>query len=295
MTTFKNLSEKYIKYSDANMDTKLGYQRILNKYWLPIFTNKRIDKITYDMIMESILGCSFDKNKTLNNCLTPLRGVFNLAYNLGYINKNPMDLIKNKKIQLDLPDPFTKNEMDSLLLWLNQNMLDTEELYYWYYLFMFWSGLRPSEMFALRWSDVDLNKKSIYVHRSRVRGVEKNVTKTYVARWVYLNNMSYQAVVNLQKFHNQYVVICPNTNAPFYNDKPPRIRLQRAMSALNIRLRPAYNTRHTYATLMLMSGINPVFVANQLGHSLPMLMKRYARWLNNEQDLLEMSKLNKIQ
>lgn len=44
--------------------------------------------------------------------------------------------------------------------------------------------------------------------------------------------------------------------------------------------------------MMLMSGLNPAFVANQLGHSLPMLMKRYARWINNKQDILEMAKLN---
>ena len=43
------------------------------------------------------------------------------------------------------------------------------------------------------------------------------------------------------------------------------------MRATGIRQRPAYNTRHTYATVMLMSGLNPSFVANQLGHSLPML------------------------
>lgn len=40
-----------------------------------------------------------------------------------------------------------------------------------------------------------------------------------------------------------------------------------------------------------MSGLTPAFVASQLGHSLPTLMKRYARWINNDKDLIEMSKL----
>ena len=70
------------------------------------------------------------------------------------------------------------------------------------------------------------------------------------------------------------------------------MRLQEAMRATGIRYRPAYNTRHTYATIMLMSGLNVAFVASQLGHSLPMMMKRYARWINNEKDLIEMSKLD---
>ena len=37
-----------------------------------------------------------------------------------------------------------------------------------------------------------------------------------------------------------------------------------ALNALNIRERRQYDTRHTYATLCLMPGMNPAFIANQL-------------------------------
>lgn len=76
-----------------------------------------------------------------------------------------MVYIQNKKIQNDLPDPFSKEEMTAVLDWLKVNMLGKDELYYWYYLLMFWTGLRPSEAFALHWYDVDLNKGTLYVHR----------------------------------------------------------------------------------------------------------------------------------
>ena len=269
--TFKKLSEKYLRYNEANKDTKLGYQRILNRYWIPDFGNKQIHMITYEDIMDCILDLEIQP-KTLNNYLVPLRGVFDLAIKLRLITDNPMILIQNRKIQVDLPDPFTKDGMNRLLDWLQTNKTDKESLYYWYYLFMFWTGLRPSEAFAL----------------SR----EKSVTKTHVARLVYLNKHSQLAINNLRDYHRDYVLICPATGLPFYNDKPPRIRLQEAMRATRVRYRPAYNTRHTYATMMLMSGLNVAFVASQLGHSLPMMMKRYARWINNEKDLIEMSKLD---
>ncbi len=51
------------------------------------------------------------------------------------------------------------------------------------------------------------------------------------------------------------------------------------LKANGIYYRPAYNTRHTYATICLKNGLNPVlcgFTA-QLGHSLVMLMKRYTK------------------
>jgi len=44
---------------------------------------------------------------------------------------------------------------------------------------------------------------------------------------------------------------------------------------------PPYNCRHTYATICLMSGLNPAFIAQQLGHSVQMLLSTYARWINS--------------
>ena len=53
--TLKKLSEKYLRYNEANKDTKLGYQRILNRYWIPNFGNKQIHMITYEDFMDCIL------------------------------------------------------------------------------------------------------------------------------------------------------------------------------------------------------------------------------------------------
>jgi len=40
-----------------------------------------------------------------------------------------------------------------------------------------------------------------------------------------------------------------------------------------------------------MSGMNPAFIAQQLGHSVQMLLSTYARWLNSSGDWGEMDKL----
>lgn len=64
-----------------------------------------------------------------------------------------------------------------------------------------------------------------------------------------------------------------------------------AHEALKIRYRPPYNCRHTYATICVMSGMNPAFIAQQLGHSVQMLLSTYARWLNSSGDWEEMDKL----
>ncbi|PMW97579.1 hypothetical protein C1X59_22405 [Pseudomonas sp. FW215-R2] len=64
-----------------------------------------------------------------------------------------------------------------------------------------------------------------------------------------------------------------------------------ALERLKVRYRPPYNCRHTYATICVMSGMNPAFIAQQLGHSVQMLLSTYARWLNSSGDRGEMEKL----
>jgi len=63
------------------------------------------------------------------------------------------------------------------------------------------------------------------------------------------------------------------------------------LKRLGIRHRPPYNTRHTYATMMLMAGMGPAFCAKQLGHSVEVFLRTYSKWLEGEQDAIEMQRM----
>jgi integrase len=64
-----------------------------------------------------------------------------------------------------------------------------------------------------------------------------------------------------------------------------------ALKKLGIRYRRPYNMRHTYATVGLMNGVKPGFMAAQLGHSLRMFFTVYAKWISGADDDREMEKL----
>ncbi len=291
---FQEVAQKYLLHCNANQDTKKGYLGTLEKHWMPSLALIPIQNITTDYLRDVIAEREFNTNKTMNNCLVSLRGVFDKAMEMQLIETNPMEAINNKKVQVGLPDPFTREEMTTLLAWLDDNLTNDEYFYYWYFEVAFWTGCRPSELLALRWSDIDYFNELVLINKTRVRGEEKKVTKTHTVREVCLNERSKRAFKEIQKLKlsNDYVMICPETKKPFFNEKPPRIRLVKAMKACQIRHRPAYNARHTYATMLLMDGVNPMFVANQMGHSLQMLMKRYAKWINGDKSKMEMAKLN---
>ena len=68
-----------------------------------------------------------------------------------------------------------------------------------------------------------------------------------------------------------------------------------ALRKLGMRHRRRYDTRHTYATMCLMAGMNPAFIAAQLGHSIQILLSTYARWISSPNNWSELEKLNTLQ
>ena len=112
-----------------------------------------------------------------------------------------------------------------------------------------------------------------------------------------MNDKAKEALYEAKKLTYQFgeqVFRSPRTNEAWLTDKPPRVIFTAALKALGIRHRRTYNTRHTYATQCLMAGMNPAFVANQLGHSVIVLLTTYARWLNGEESDREMDKLKVV-
>lgn len=291
--TFADYAQMYLdNLNSDNVSTRSKYKGILTNHWMPAFALMAVEDITPAIIRQHINELSFNTEKTFNNALIPLRGVFELAFEDEVIDDLPTKRIKNKKFQEEEPDPFTEDEMTKLLGWIKENASDI--MLYWYFEVAFWTGARPSEMIALLWSDVDLEKGTMSITKGRVRGILQNKTKTSKSRLVYLNDNALSAFKNARALNrgDEYVFVKAD-GSHWNHESNMRSVMRSATQATHIRHRPAYNTRHTYATILLMNGINPAFAANQLGHSLLMFTKIYSRWIHGEQSRNEINKLNK--
>src|SRR5262245_65741624 len=56
-----------------------------------------------------------------------------------------------------------------------------------------------------------------------------------------------------------------------------------ALRRAGVRYRKPYQTRHTYASMALMAGESPMWVARQMGHTdWSLTAKRYARWIPSD-------------
>ena len=294
--TYAQYAQEYLyNLTDHKQGTKEKYLSILERIWMPLFAEMPIATISTQMLRSAVNGREWSSAKTRNDALIPLRGAFELAHDDEVIDKNPCDRLKNQKTQEGEPDPFNEIEREKILNWLRDKYISDQPTVYWYFMVAFWTGCRPSEIIALTWRDVDFLNKQIHINKGRVNGVQQETTKTNKARFVDLNDFAFEAFQQLKLLtylRYEHVFICDETGEEFTTQKSLSEKFVTALKTNGIRYRPAYNTRHTYATVCLMNGLNPVYVASQLGHSLVMLMKRYAKWINSSKNKEEIAKIS---
>lgn len=218
--------------------------------------------------------------KTKNNYLSVLNCMFDSAFVNRLIDSRPTDHIANFPYQAPEPDPFTKSEVESVLKYMSNTYNDQVQHYFEFALM---TGIRPSELIALEWSDVDFGRKTITVRRAHVASETKG-TKTGLVRNVLLNDRAL-AVLQRQKQHTfmsgKEIFHNPVTMQAWSDDKQQREKyFAPTLKALGLRGRDAYQCRHTYATLLLTAGVHVGYISKQLGHTtIKTTLDRYARFL----------------
>lgn len=150
---------------------------------------------------------------------------------------------------------------------------------------------------ALTWDKVDFNNQTVRINRAMVDGIVKD-TKSYEVRDVELNSRAI-AALQRQKKHTflkwENIFIDPKERRPLVNDKIVRRPWQRAIKSVGVRYRKPYNTRHTFATLNLMAGANPMWVSRQMGHkNMKMLLENYSRWIDMADKQREKNKIEQL-
>jgi integrase len=153
----------------------------------------------------------------------------------------------------------------------------------------------PSEIIPLSWADIDWNRRTVRVDKGWVDGALKRSTKTNHVRDVHLNDRAL-AALERAKLHSfmrgEQIFLNPVTHQPHGWDSTLRDGYWNpCLKRLGIRRRVPYNTRHTFATVLLMAGVNPAYIAKQLGHAnAKMLFERYAQWIEDAADDRERDK-----
>ena len=148
--------------------------------------------------------------------------------------------------------------------------------------------MRTSELVALNWRDIDFEARQVRVTKAWTRGTDKaKGPKTEAGRrTVKILGPALEALEDQKRFSfgkGQEVFQHPNTCTRWKNDKPIRdLFWVKIIPKAGVRYRNPYQTRHTYASMMLSAGEHPMWVAQQLGHrDWGMIRKVYGRFMKD--------------
>lgn len=292
---FVDYAQLYLdSLNSNNTGTRRKYKGILANKWMPFFASIPIADITPAMVRSVLAQNEFSSTKTANDALTPLRGVFDLAFIDEIIEELPTKRIRNKKIQADEPDPFLPNERLAILDYMQSHWTDDKEIWYLYFVWQFWTGCRPGESLAIEWGDIDITNRLAKVSKTLSSGKVQLSTKTNEIRNIYLNDKILAGLDRLKALtgHQSRLFISLHTDKPWTRPDKLSEKFQEVLPVIGVRVRPAYNCRHTYATTMLNSMVEVSAAAYQMGHDVMTFTKIYAKWINTERMQAEMMKLD---
>jgi integrase len=285
--------DRWLKLLDLKASTKKQYGKRIESFWKAHLKNVPVERVRHSDILEALKKGTWASGKSRNNELSMIRQVFEFARKDGLIKANPCSEIERASYQSPGPDPFSMEEVDLVLADIkthcHEQILNFTQ-------FMFFTGLRTNEGIGLRWADIDFVRGEMKIDGGMVYEEETDSTKTSTARKVKFTSRALEALKR-QKAHTflagGHVFHDPKTGEQWAYQKMTDVRSywSAIFKRTGIRYRRPYNTRHTYATVCLMAGANPAYIAKQLGHSTQMLFRVYADWINGADNDREMQKI----
>jgi integrase len=195
-----------------------------------------------------------------------LRTALKQAVRWGLVARNVTDLVQAPRPVKKAPKFFTKEQLNKFL--------ESVRGHNWYliYLLLIYGGFREGEVLGIHVEDCDMVNRAINVRHSLITlkgGVFITEPKTKTSkRAVTLPKIAYDELKKHldQLDRNQGLIFTTSTVGPI----SPRNFIRHFKKALKDAGLPdirVHDLRHSHASLLLASGVNPKLVQERLGHS----------------------------
>lgn len=261
--------------------TAYGYRGMIENYLKPQLGEIRLQKLTARDIQQYYTWLMDEKGLSPNTVIKHhnlLTNTLNAAERQEYITKNPMRAVSPPKRRQREARFYTPEQLGVLLAKAVGTRLELP-VYICAYL-----GLRRGELCGLRWSDVDLEHKTITIENTRTQAGKKEIekgTKTASStRTLYLPD----TLCDMLKAAKEHQQACRATYKNAYDDNDYVIVMEDGKP-----FRPNYlselfgkfladndlpkivlhELRHTFASLSNQAGIPAYNIGKALGHSIP--------------------------
>jgi site-specific recombinase XerD len=246
-----NKAEQTYKRDKTSMQTLL---RFFRSVYLPKLTPRNIETMKTKRLAEGV------SPRTVNIELRCLTHMLNKAVEWEYIRVSPAKSVKLLTYEKKPPRFLTKEEVTKLL----------KASTHWsrpIFIIMINTGLREGERRRLKFDDVDFENKRIIIRSSKSKNfraipMNKDVEKTL--KWLKGNYIPPHTNELYPRKDNQMeYVICNEEGLPVHSIKNA---LANACRKAGLKGVSPHTLRHTFASHLIMSGVDLRTVQRLLGH-----------------------------
>ena len=280
-TIFEDFLDEWLKSkSNAIKNTTWNlYECVIRNHINPILGKIKLSDISPQKIQTLYIQKERDGvgNRTIRVIYTLLNSSLRNAVRLGAIHTNPTEATTPPKYETPEMQSYSEHEITQLLLAVKGTSL--EAIIY----LAITTGLRQSELLALKWSDIDWDRNTISVQRQLKRKYEYkeyfSSLKTKSGRRTI--SLGINTIDKLRDHHQQQMnekkemgdrwnendLIFPSTIGTPTHQRNLLRKFKTLIEESGLREIRFHDLRHTAASLMLNHGISPLIVAKRLGHS----------------------------
>lgn len=296
--TFQQLYESYFEYRKPKIKVSTEYDLKTNftKHLLPVFGNMKVFEITKRDIF--LWQQKMEKTSFSYSFKEKLRDYLNAIFKYAVYY---YDLPTNPVTQVE---PFERKEQKKeMQVWSKEdfikfiNNVDNYE-YKTFYCFLYLTGCRKGEAYALTWDRIDFDKNTVTINKNLTRKVENQVfaivpTKTYNTRTILMPTSLVDMLLELRNNQNNY----KSTNYVFGGDYPVADNtitrhFYSAIEKAGVKKLHLHCLRHSHASLLISQGESIVMVSKRLGHSsVEQTLNTYSHLMPNEEEKM-VSKLD---
>lgn len=271
--SFKEAYKEYLIFA-SKQQKKQSFECLtqrFNSHILPYFSEIEINNLTRNDIIlwqEKILKFNFSNNYNRNLHFL-LSGFLHYCCNCGYLQYNVASQVGSfkKKYEIDKVDFYTLKEFKHFIKFVDNN------IYKQFFNLMFFTGTRPGEAMALKFSDLSKGyisiNKTISSHGNRDIGTPKTNSSVRKIR------IDKHLERDLLKLHKYYIENYNSSNVDYFIFggikplSPTTINRYKIKACEKAKLRPItlHQFRHSHATLLLHRGILIHEISRRLGHS----------------------------
>lgn len=263
--------------------TTLTYRKRLEAHWNAL-AKLDLRALTLAVLRGADRDQEWTSQKTRRDAHSVLAGVLQWGVAEGYLEANPARALRAGSWQRPEIDVFTADELAAIL----HELRGQPKVLYG---LMAQTGLRTGEACALQWADVE--EDALLVKATLWDGKRK-ATKTHQSRRVLLTREARRILKEhtATRFTGSWLFVTSKGNP--YSEEHLTEAFVGACKRAGVRYRRPYTLRHTYASRALSAGVEPSWLASQMGDRIETVLRHYARWIGGERDKNELEKLEKL-